>query len=117
MNTLQVMPDALTEREREILCLLDEGYTDQEIAQKLSLATSTVKWHNRQIYEKLGVSNRTHAIAHARHMGLLKEAGAASTRVAPLHHLPAQTTRLVGRERELAEVERLLKTVRLLTLT
>jgi len=53
MNTAQTMLDSLTEREQEILRLLDEGHTDHEIVHKLSLAVRTVKWHNRQMYDKL----------------------------------------------------------------
>jgi predicted ATPase/DNA-binding CsgD family transcriptional regulator len=117
MNTLRVMLDALTEREQEILHLLDEGYSDQEIAYKLSLAVGTVKWHNRQIYGKLDVNGRTHAIARARQLGLLGIGSSDSREILPSHNLPAQTTRLVGRKHELAEVKRLLQAVRLLTLT
>ena len=117
MNTVQVMLDALSKRERDILHLLDEGYSDQEIAHKLSLATSTVKWHNRQLYEKLGVNSRTHAIARARQLGLLGGNKSVDIQIAPVHNLPAQVTRLVGRKHELAELRRLLRTARLLTLT
>ena len=115
--TIQGKLDTVTERERQILRLLDEGFTDQEIALKLHLATSTIKWHNRQIYEKLGVSNRTHAIARARRFGLLGGDLPDDFPVIPAHNLPAQTTPLVGRNHELAQAKRLLETARILTLT
>lgn len=64
-------PDQLTEREKEILALLSDGLSDQQIAAELFLSSNTVRWYNRQIYSKLGVSNRTQAIAQARASGLL----------------------------------------------
>src|SRR5512134_1448225 len=63
--------DSLTEREHEILKRLSNGLSDQEIAADLFLSANTIKWYNRQIYSKLGVSNRTQAIAHAKTLGLL----------------------------------------------
>ena len=61
----------LTEREREILRLLAEGASNQEIAERLTLVVGTVKAHNHSIFGKLGVSNRTQAIARARELNLL----------------------------------------------
>ena len=43
-----------------------EGLTNREIAERLYLATTTVKVHARNIYGKLGASNRTQAVARAR---------------------------------------------------
>lgn len=106
----------LSEREIVILRLLDEGYTDREIAQELYLATSTVKWYNRQIYEKLDVKSRTHAIARARELRLLEGSTPPKTAIPQAHNLPPQTAPLVGRRRELEETKRLLQTTRLLTL-
>ncbi len=59
-------PEQLTEREQEILTRLSAGLTDQQIADELFLSPNTVKWYNRQIYGKLGVSNRTQAISTAK---------------------------------------------------
>ncbi len=53
--------DALTPREQDIFQLLSEGLSDQEIAQELILALGTVKWYNKQIYDKLQVRNRVEA--------------------------------------------------------
>jgi LuxR family maltose regulon positive regulatory protein len=66
----QPLPEALTERELEVLHLIADGYSNAEIAQKLFLAVATVKVHARHIFEKLGVASRTQAVAAARHLGL-----------------------------------------------
>ena len=50
--------DQLTSREMEVLRRLANGCSDQEIAQVLFLSVNTVKWHNRNIYAKLGVTSR-----------------------------------------------------------
>ncbi|MCX6316306.1 MAG: response regulator transcription factor [Bacteroidetes bacterium] len=52
----------LTPKEKEILLLLSEGLLYKEIADRLSIATGTVKQHIHHIYEKLHVSNKTEAI-------------------------------------------------------
>ncbi len=52
---------ALTEREREILALVAEGLTNAQIARRLNVRTATVKFHLRNIFQKLGVRNRTEA--------------------------------------------------------
>jgi DNA-binding CsgD family transcriptional regulator len=64
--------ERLTRREREILALLEQDLSNQEIAQKLSLAVSSTKWHISQIYGKLGVNNRRQALRRARELGLLQ---------------------------------------------
>lgn len=57
--------NGLTARELEILAELSAGSTDTEIAAKLHVHEGTVKTHIRNILRKLGVRNRTAAIAHA----------------------------------------------------
>lgn len=57
--------DPMTPREMEVFHCLASGLSNQEIAQHLVIATSTVKWHLKQIYSKLGVSSRTQAIVLA----------------------------------------------------
>lgn len=54
--------DKLTKREYEIMALISQGYTDKQIAQKLKLSKYTIATHTGNIYRKLGVQNRTHAI-------------------------------------------------------
>ncbi len=106
----------LNEREREILARLAEGLSDRQIADALFLSLNTVKWYNRQIYSKLGVSSRTQAIAHARTSGLLAERISAPA-TPSRHPLPAETTPFIGRRREISEIKHLLASARLLTLT
>jgi NarL family two-component system response regulator LiaR len=57
--------DELTDREREVLALLVEGLSNQEIADRLFLGIGTVKFHVRNIYSKLGVDNRVAAVTLA----------------------------------------------------
>ena len=61
----------LTQRELEVLQLIAQGLSNQEIGEKLYLALDTVKGHNRRIYGKLQVQSRTEAIARARELLLL----------------------------------------------
>ncbi|MFC1922271.1 LuxR C-terminal-related transcriptional regulator [Chloroflexota bacterium] len=63
--------EPLSEREIDVLHLLAEGLTNQEIALKLHVSLNTVKAHTRNIYSKIGVNNRTHAVAKARTLGIL----------------------------------------------
>jgi LuxR family maltose regulon positive regulatory protein len=63
--------EPLSDREIEVLQLIAEGLTNREIATQLYLELSTIKVHNRNIYGKLGVNNRTQAVAKARTLGIL----------------------------------------------
>jgi LuxR family maltose regulon positive regulatory protein len=63
--------EPLSERELEVLELVAEGLTNQEIAARLFLSLNTVKAHTRNIYGKLGVHSRTQAVVRARAMGVL----------------------------------------------
>ena len=65
------LAEPVSERELEILSLIAEGLTNQEIAARLYLSLHTVKAHARNIYAKLGVSSRTQAVAKGRALGLL----------------------------------------------
>lgn len=51
-------PDLLTEREADVLDLLQQNLSNAEIAQKLTVGVETVRTHARNIYRKLGVSSR-----------------------------------------------------------
>src|SRR5258708_36944560 len=61
----------LTRRERDVLRLLAQGLSGPEIAEKLTLAVSSVKWHSKHLYAKLGVNGKKQAIARAHELGLL----------------------------------------------
>jgi len=63
--------EPLSERELEILRLIADGRSNDEIAAQLYVALSTVKKHINHIYDKLGVTSRTQAVARARELGLL----------------------------------------------
>jgi LuxR family transcriptional regulator, maltose regulon positive regulatory protein len=65
------LAEPLSRRELEVLPLLAEGLTNEEIAARLYLSLHTVKAHARNIYGKLGVGGRTQAAARARALGLL----------------------------------------------
>ena len=67
----QPLFEPLSERELEVLQLVAEGLSNRQIAERLYLALSTVKGHNRIIYDKLQVKRRTEAVARARELGLL----------------------------------------------
>jgi LuxR family maltose regulon positive regulatory protein len=63
--------EPLSAREREVLRLLASGRTNKEIADDLSVAVTTAKKHISNLIGKLGVRNRTEAIARARELHLL----------------------------------------------
>jgi LuxR family maltose regulon positive regulatory protein len=63
--------EPLRDRELEVLRLIAEGYSNQEISGKLVVGVSTVKTHINHLFQKLGVSSRTQAIARGRELGLL----------------------------------------------
>jgi len=67
----EILVEPLSQRELEILKLIDKGLSNREISARLFLALSTVKGHNRILFDKLHVQSRTEAIARARELGLL----------------------------------------------
>ena len=60
-------PDALTEREREIIRLVGQGLSNKDIAYQLSISDSTVRHHMTSIFDKVGVPNRQKLLVHAHH--------------------------------------------------
>src|SRR5262245_56787072 len=95
--------EPLTRSERDILALLAQGYTAPEIAERLTLAVSSVKWYVHQLYGKLGVNGKRQALNRARELGLLKAdsngpqstsplltTSPATVLQGPAHNLPVQ---------------------------
>lgn len=69
-----VVPELLTPREHEVLLLIAERLSQQEIADRLVISLNTVKRHAATIYDKLGAHSRREAVAAARALGLLPPA-------------------------------------------
>lgn len=65
------IPYTLSEREIEVLHLIHAGFNNREIAEQLVIASSTVKTHINNLYGKIGVHNRTQAVAIAEDLGIL----------------------------------------------
>ncbi len=65
------LPEPLTPREQEVLRLLAQGASNQEIANRLVVSLTTVKKHVGSLLLKLAAENRTHAVARARELSLL----------------------------------------------
>ena len=65
------LSEPLSEREIEVLRLLSAGLSNQEIANQLVVAISTVKWHIYHIFNKLDVRSRTQAAIRAAELNLL----------------------------------------------
>ena len=66
------LPEALTERELEVLRLLAKGRQNKEIANELVISERTVKFHVSAILSKLGVGNRTEAVSRAAQLGMVE---------------------------------------------
>jgi LuxR family maltose regulon positive regulatory protein len=65
------MAAPLSTREHEVLTLMASGRPNRAIAEELFITVDTVKRHVTHLFDKLGVSNRTQAVARARELGLL----------------------------------------------
>ena len=63
----------LSPREMEVLSLLADGKSNQEIADSLFVSTNTIKTHVARLYEKLEVRRRTEAVSKARQLGILEK--------------------------------------------
>ena len=110
--------DALTDREQEVLALIEAGLSNHAISEELVLSYHTVTWYVKQIFSKLGVNRRTQAVAVARSLGILEGAAVGAPKFTRKHNLPNQATSFVGREEETAQIIALLndRNCRLVTL-
>lgn len=70
-NCLEQQPPSLSDRQLEVLKLLDKGLSHKECAEVLSIGVTCVKTHIKRSYEKLGVNNAQMALYEARQAGLL----------------------------------------------
>ena len=64
--------ESLTPREKEILRLIVEGYTNRQIGQELNISVRTVEGHRASISEKLGLHSRVEFVRYAREHGLIQ---------------------------------------------
>ena len=64
--------DDLTARELEVLRLIRDGYRNKQIADQLTIAETTVNFHIKNLVDKLGANDRTHAVTIAVRRGLLQ---------------------------------------------
>jgi DNA-binding NarL/FixJ family response regulator len=69
----QLRSDELTDREREVLCLMGSGKSNTEIAETLVVSDNTVRTHLSRIYRKLGVHSGRAAVAYAWKNGLMRQ--------------------------------------------
>jgi len=63
-----VWPEVLTERERQVVRLVEQGFSNKDIAYQLSISDSTVRHHLTNIFDKVGVSNRQKLLVHAHYV-------------------------------------------------
>ncbi|MET8146663.1 response regulator transcription factor [Sphaerisporangium sp. NPDC005288] len=66
------LPDGLTRRETEVLCLMAEGRSNAQIAGDLFISEATVKTHINNLFAKIGARDRAQAVAYAYRQGLVE---------------------------------------------
>ncbi|WP_254169843.1 response regulator transcription factor [Chryseosolibacter histidini] len=71
MNETELNRLNLSKRELEVLQLMAQGLSNQEIADRLFLSLSTVKTHANNLFDKMGVERRTQAINQAKQLGII----------------------------------------------
>ncbi|MEU0197877.1 MULTISPECIES: response regulator transcription factor [unclassified Streptomyces] len=71
-DALREAPDGLTARETEVLVLIAEGLSNQEIARRLHVSTATVKTHINNMFTKTGLKDRAQAVRYAYVQGLVR---------------------------------------------
>ena len=65
----------MSDREREVMTLVADGLANREIGERLGISEKTVKAHLTRVYQRLGISNRSQAVAYARQRGLQSPLG------------------------------------------
>lgn len=68
----QLAETGISQREYEVLQLMAEGHTNQEIADQLYISLNTVKTHSSNLFAKLDVKRRTQAVQKAKELALLR---------------------------------------------
>jgi DNA-binding NarL/FixJ family response regulator len=71
INNDELLKAGISKREAEILLLIHEGLSNQQIADKLFISESTIKKHISNIFQKLGVERRTGAIKKALELSII----------------------------------------------
>ena len=71
INYNQLLKAGISKREADILLLIDEGLSNQQIADKLFISEHTIKKHISNIFQKLQVERRTEAIKKARELSII----------------------------------------------
>jgi DNA-binding CsgD family transcriptional regulator len=71
LNQREVEARGITPRELDILCLIAEGLSTREMAERLFVSENTVKTHCSRLFDKLGVNRRTKAIQVGKALGLI----------------------------------------------
>lgn len=72
LGTPEGLSEPLTQREVELLRLIETGQSNHQLAARLDLSVPTVKWHLYNLYRKLGARSRSAALARARVLNLLR---------------------------------------------
>ncbi|MFF5379751.1 response regulator transcription factor [Pedobacter suwonensis] len=73
INEKEIIRLNISKRELEVLQLMSEGLSNQEIAERLFVSLNTIKTHNARLFGKLEVKRRTQAIEIAKKLGLIPQ--------------------------------------------
>ncbi len=68
---MQIEQEPLSPREKEVLCLIVQGYTNRQIGEILHISVRTVEGHRANISAKLGLHSRVEFVRYAREHGLI----------------------------------------------
>ncbi len=71
LNEKEVNALGISKRELEVLQLMSQGFSNQEIASQLYVSLNTIKTHTSKLFEKMDVKRRTQAIEKAKRLGIL----------------------------------------------